>query len=208
MTCFRVGASARTTATPPSRSEVAGEALEFISSNAVVWRAALEMTGSRSNAGAQAVGGPAGSGGFVLPLTTTRSRGQRSRIGYCSQARWSEFLRDVWHIHCSGVSRQPTRLAWGEVSDLDQPADGVGEGVPKWAGLERELAPRLGVVASGGAVHDPDPLGVPRQPRPDPALDDVGRAAEPGQEPRREGREADATTGEVGERADEVGHRE
>ena len=43
MTCFRVGASARTTATPPSRSQVAAEALEFISSTrssgGSLWRA-------------------------------------------------------------------------------------------------------------------------------------------------------------------------
>ena len=163
---LRVGASARTTATPPSRRQVAAEALEFISSNAVVWRVAVEMTGFPPNPAAEVVGGPAGSGGFVLPLTTTRSRGQRSRSGYCSQAQSSEFLPDVWHIHCFGVSRQPTRFAWGEVSDLDQPADGVGEGFPKGAGFERELAQGLRVVASGGAVHDPDPLGVPGQSRP------------------------------------------
>jgi hypothetical protein len=57
--------------------------------------------------------------------------------------RSSELLRDLRHVCCSRVSREPTRLAWGELSDLDQPADSVGEGFPNWAGLERELAPGL-----------------------------------------------------------------
>jgi hypothetical protein len=32
-----------------------------------------------------------------------------------------------------GRVRQPARLGWADVADLDEPADGVGDGLAQWA---------------------------------------------------------------------------
>src|SRR6266700_8217056 len=62
-------------------------------------------------------------------------------------------------------SREAACLAWAQVPDLDEPADGVGERLAQWSRLESELVSGFRVVAVGGAVHDPDPLALPRQAR-------------------------------------------
>src|SRR5215470_4715247 len=92
------------------------------------------------------------------------------------------------------------RLALGEVPGPGQPADGVGEGLPQRAGFDLQLVAGLGVIAAGVAVDDPDALGAPGQPRPQPPLRQVCRPAEGGKEPGREGSEPDAAAGEVAER--------
>jgi MFS family permease len=69
---------------------------------------------------------------------------------------------------------EATGFARHKVADLEQPSAGVGESFSEWAGLYPELAPGLRVVASDGAIHDPDPLPGPRQSRGHPALPDIG----------------------------------
>jgi hypothetical protein len=97
-------------------------------------------------------------------------------------------------------------FARAEVSDVDQPTDGVRERLAQRAGLDRELGARFGVVATGGAVEDPDPFSRPWQSCAQAPLRDVRRLAEGGEEPRWESDEGEATAGEVGERADDVRH--
>src|SRR5262245_61666544 len=58
-------------------------------------------------------------------------------------------------VSCNG---QSTCLGRADVSHLRKPADGVEEGFVQRAWLEPEVAPGLGVVAVGGAVHHPDPF--------------------------------------------------
>src|SRR5262245_33177298 len=107
-----------------------------------------------------------------------------------------------------GRTGHPARLGWAEVADLDQPADGVGESFAQWAWFDAELAAGLRVIAAGVAVHHPDPLTLPRQPHPQPPLQDVCRAAERGQERAREDHEPYPPPAELAKCADEVGQRD
>jgi hypothetical protein len=86
--------------------------------------------------------------------------------------------------------------------------DGVCERLAQRAGFDRELGARFRVVATGCAVEDPNPFSRPWQSRSQVPLHDVGGAAEGGEEPRRKSDERDATAGEVGKGADDVGHRD
>src|SRR4029453_16773750 len=67
-----------------------------------------------------------------------------------------------------GLTRAHARaglLRPAEVAAVDQPAYGVGERVAQWAWGEAELAASVRVVVAGGALHGPDPLALPGQPR-------------------------------------------
>jgi hypothetical protein len=99
----------------------------------------------------------------------------------------------------ASLSSDTARLTWGEVPSLDQPPDGVDEGLPQRARLQLQLVAGLGVIAVGIAVENPDTLGAPGQSRLQQALRDVCRPAEPGHKPCRERQEREATTTQIAE---------